>query len=133
MGIFYYIDTAQHLMVLLAEGEVADEQFVEDIKTALNDPGVGPGLRVLFDLRGVEQFNVKTWSIYTIAAAAQYIEGKCSGVKMGIVTANSLIYGMARMYKILRRRAPSEIRIFRTCDEAEDWLGIVRKSASQME
>lgn len=123
MGIFYYIDTAQQLMVLVAEGDLADEQFVEDIETALNDPVVGPDLRVLFDLRGVEQFKVTTWSVHAITGITKSMESKLTNVKMAIVASNALIYGMARMYKILRSSSPAEVVVFRDLDEAKCWLG----------
>jgi hypothetical protein len=33
------------------------------------------------------------------------------------------MFGMARMYAIIRDRAPFEIRVFREIDAARDWFG----------
>ena len=37
---------------------------------------------------------------------------------------SDLVFGMSRMYEMLREGAVGEVRIFRDVDKAKEWLGI---------
>jgi len=42
-----------------------------------------------------------------------------------VVVTSDLLFGMARMYQILRDEPTDELEIFRTLDDALRWLGIL--------
>ncbi len=49
--------------------------------------------------------------------------GPCLGSRWAVVADKEVMFGMARMYAIIRDRAPFEIRVFREIDAARDWFG----------
>ena len=44
--------------------------------------------------------------------------------KTAFVADSDVIYGLSRMFEMLRHDSPEEIRVFRNIDEAKRWLGI---------
>jgi hypothetical protein len=42
-----------------------------------------------------------------------------------VVVTSDVLFGMARMYQILRDEPTDELEIFRTLDDALRWLGIL--------
>ena len=128
MGISYHIDETQHLIILTAEGRLTSEVLLAGVKKVLDDPIVEPGIRAIFDLRGVQGFEISTWTIRAAAGIAHSAEKKLTGSKMAIIASKSVVYGMARMYQILRDGSPAQIKVFRTISEAETWLCLQAES-----
>jgi len=47
------------------------------------------------------------------------------GSRRAVVVTSDVLFGMARMYQILRDEPTDELEIFRTLDDAIRWLGIL--------
>ena len=50
-----------------------------------------------------------------------------------IVAPRDVLFGLARMYEILRSGSPVEVRVFRERGEAESWLGLGKDAALHTE
>ena len=80
---------------------------------------------LLLDLRDVVAAD---FSAHLVRAAASRVKDRVdprleSG-KFAIIAKRDFLFGMARMYQILRDESPVEVRVFRDRGEAELWLGI---------
>jgi hypothetical protein len=47
-----------------------------------------------------------------------------AGARRALVVTSDVVFGMARMYQILRDESPDELEIFREMDGALQWLGV---------
>jgi hypothetical protein len=48
-----------------------------------------------------------------------------AGARRALVVTSDVVFGMARMYQILRDESPDELQIFRKVDDAFRWLWII--------
>ena len=46
------------------------------------------------------------------------------GAKLALVAPQDELFGLGRMYQMLRDSSPVEVRVFRERSEAEEWLGL---------
>ncbi|HKD50273.1 MAG TPA: hypothetical protein VKB90_05730 [Candidatus Acidoferrum sp.] len=85
----------------------------------MKDPDFDPSFGEIADLTEVTQVEVSGDDIREIAQ--KNIFSPLS--RRAIVVPNDVIFGLARMYEILRElQGESGIRVFRTLDEALDWV-----------
>ena len=83
---------------------------------------LGPGSpSALVDFRDVQEVEVATETIHQIA---DIFRASSYAPKTAFVTNAEVIYGLSRMFEMLRDDSPNEIRVFRVVDEAKRWLGI---------
>jgi hypothetical protein len=52
-----------------------------------------------------------------------------AGARRALVITNDVLFGMARMYQLLKDESPDELQIFRNMDEALQWLGLADAKA----
>ena len=86
----------------------------------LNDPAFDSSFDQLWDLQGVSTLEVTNETLQSLAQARSY----SSEAKRAIVAPRDILFGMARMFQMLHDGAPEDLRVFRTVEEANDWLGL---------
>ncbi|RJQ46129.1 MAG: hypothetical protein C4534_03215 [Gaiellales bacterium] len=124
MPIDYTIDRHEGLILTVAVGTLTDEDIVDMKRRLLADPDYDPGMKELSDIRGVDDFQV------TAAGISRFVgidEVKSEVVKdhlLAIVASRDVIYGMARMYQSQTQSFKPGVEIFRTMEEAREWLGL---------
>lgn len=120
MPIQYRIDPDQELVWVRMEGIVAGDDFEEYRRRLEGDPLYSPGLRRLFDLRGVP-----APSTAQIRGLVEII-AKCAlptPARRAILVDSDVSFGMYRMMEmLLEGRALERFRVFRARDEALAWL-----------
>lgn len=129
MPIHVRVDEAQALVEVEFAGELTDSDFIETVTRYLREPFTTLPLG-LFDLSGVTVMDVASASIREVARrAAEHVDSSLEEGKVAIVAPRDFLFGMARMYEILRDGSPVEVRVFRERGEAESWLGLTRRDA----
>jgi hypothetical protein len=128
MSIKVNVDESRELVEIVFAGEVTKSEFIELMDRYFREPSsafpLGP-----FDLSDVTGVDVAAESVRDAARrAGEYVDSRLDGGKLAIVAPRDLLFGMARMYEILRGDSPVEVRVFREREEAESWLGITNRA-----
>ena len=130
MPIEYTIDVARGLIHTRGWGYIGDKEYQAYIATLFADPAVRPGMKQLTDWRAVTHVDV---SAETMRATAETVRAfverqrhqpNFTNYQLAIVVAQTVAYGMARMYQILSEDHDPNVAVFRDIDEARAWLGL---------
>jgi hypothetical protein len=133
MSIRVRVDETRELLEMVFAGEVTNSEFLEAMNRYIVEPCAVLPLG-LFDLSDVTILGVAAESVRDAARqVAQHVDPRLGEGKLAIVAPTDVLFGMARMYEILRDDSPIEVRVFRERDEAESWLGLTEQGASPSE
>jgi hypothetical protein len=129
MSIRVNVDESRELVEIVFAGRVNKSEFIELMDGYFHETSSALPLG-LFDLSDVTIVDVAAESIRDAARRAeQYVDSRLDRGKLAIVAPRDLLFGMARMYEILRSDSAVEVRVFRAREEAESWLGITNRPA----
>ena len=117
----YIIDLARSLVLSRGWGIVTDRELLAHVRALTIDPRFVRNLHQLADLRDVTDVEVTAATIRKMASLNPYGDGS----RRAVVVTSDLLFGMARMYQILRDEPTDELEIFRTLDDALRWLEIL--------
>jgi hypothetical protein len=124
MPIRVNVDETRKLVEVVFEGELTGSDVADLMDRHLRDPSSALPLG-LFDLSGVTAMGISSDSVRAAARrVAEHVNSRVEEGKLAIVAPRDLLFGMARMYGILRSESPVEVRVFRQRGEAESWLGL---------
>jgi len=116
---YWIVDPKNRIVIAKFGGNltVADAaRFAADIR---NNPAFDPSFSELSDLTEVENPQIDYASAVTIA---RYIDPFSHEARRAIVAPRRSVYEVARMYQLIRN--DENIFLFKTIDEARDWLGL---------
>jgi hypothetical protein len=120
--IHFKVDNRTRTRVASFEGEVNDEDLLGAYERVLAEPDYDPTLDDLVDLRGVMRLDVSSDAVRRLVALFTPLDDLGIRNKLAIVAPTTYVFGMARMYEILRSDSPEQICVFRDMSEAERWL-----------
>lgn len=122
MTIALEIDIERNLVVRTVPEPVTFEEFTDAIQEHLNHPDFRRGMRVLWDIRKVE---TNQWPLEAkrelVTRVTSLIEKRGEG-RTGIVASGALMYGLSRQYQILGDNTAPEVGVFKTMEEALEWI-----------
>ncbi|HWO57620.1 MAG TPA: hypothetical protein VNN55_08655 [bacterium] len=85
------------------------------------------GFHEIFDLSSVERIEyISGRNVRELAELAASNDSPAEPTYLAIVAPHPTAFGLARMYQTYRDMAPHStriVRIFRSCDDAEQWVG----------
>ena len=116
----YHIDPERRTIFSSATGVVTDDDLKGHQSRLRSDPAFDRTFNQLWDLRGVAEARVTNGAIRTLADSRSFD----AGARRGVVAPQDLVYGLARMFEMLRDDSEEEIRAFRNFEEAKQWLGL---------
>lgn len=107
--------------------------LLEAIKSAamgmIQDPEFTPGAHALWDLRNAEAKNLTAEDLRALVFFLEKHQAKRgAGYKVAIVAERDLLFGGARMFEAFADTLPFSCRVFRTMEEAEQWIGVDSKT-----
>ena len=109
-------------------GVLTDGDLLEHRRRVTGDARVPrAGKREIVDLREVETLAVSAEGVRAMVAARERFEAgeEGAGGRLAIVATADEVFGVARMYQLSATRIALEIGVFRTLEEARDWLGLL--------
>jgi hypothetical protein len=119
------VDHDRRRVVAKATGKLAPEDFFRYQQEVWADPEVR-GYDELVDMSGVEAIASPTpENVRKLADLSVSMDPEGVPTKFAIVAPDDLAYGLGRMYGAVREldeRGSKEVRVFRTLQEAEEWL-----------
>jgi hypothetical protein len=132
MPVNYQIDKANAIIRTECVGDVTLEEVVNHFRELARDPNCPERLDVLLDLRGQssipenQQLRVVTSEMARVRGRVQF--GACA-----IVAPRDALYGMLRVFQVFTEAYFREAQVFRTLEEAEQWLAAERAKAGGRE
>jgi hypothetical protein len=125
MPISYQIDERAGRVNLQFSGTVTDADLMSTFHQLYHDPRHRVGMGELTDCRQVERVEITTDGLQRLAeATGGTLDGPATTWKVAVVVPphSDLLFGLSRMYELLREGSPEHVRVFRDLDEAERWL-----------
>lgn len=111
------------LVVLRYWGDVTYEEIREVFDEWVRLPGFLPHLKALIDFRQATT-QVSGDEVQKLAAYAHQTDALWGDTKWAVLAPSDVIYGLSRMYSALTVDYDVKTHVFRTPEEANDWLGV---------
>ena len=121
MSISFRIDNSLGVVFTKVEGVVNFQDIGDHQQALLQDPDFDPSFDHLLD--GTEVLAIELSADEWREVASTRLFGKGSR-RAFVVPDRHAIYGMFRMFRMLRDAEPDDIQVFRDIDEARKWLGL---------
>ena len=118
----FHYDDELDARIATYSGFVDDEDLRTAYDALLASGEFDPAMDVVSDLSEVTRYDVSAEGLRELARTFAPYNAAMAGARLAIVAPKDVIYGMARMFEILRSDAPQEIRIFRDLEEAREWI-----------
>lgn len=125
MPIAYEINQAAGMVTLEFLGTVTDADLMSTFHQLYQDPRHRLGMAELTDLRRVERVEITGEGLQRLAeATAALLDGRQISWKVAVVVpaTREVLFGLSRMYELLREGSPERVCVFRDMEEAERWL-----------
>lgn len=135
MPIKYRIDHEHRLVHAVITGTLTRDDTFDYQREVWSRPDVR-GYHQLVDATGIEHIDVpfpSAEAMRELAALAASMDDPGVKSRFAIVATSAFAYGLARMYATYRAldlRSTKEVAVFRTVEEATEWLGVGPAGAS---
>ncbi len=124
--IAYQINEAAGRVTLEFLGAVTDADLMSTFHRLYQDPRHRLGMAELTDLRQVDRVEITGDGLQRLAeTTAGLLDGRQISWKVAVVVPDTreVLFGLSRMYELLREGSPERVCVFRDLAEAERWLG----------
>jgi hypothetical protein len=119
MPYFYKIDKERRVVLSTASGVFSLADFRSHQEKLSLDPDFDPSFCQIADFTHVTRLESSASDIRQMAERSIFNPN----VRRALITPNEVIYGSGRMYQKLRENlGATGIRVFRTLDEALEWV-----------
>jgi hypothetical protein len=123
MAIDYRIDSTRGIIFTTATGTLTNQELLAHKQRLQRDPLFHAGMPQLSDVRGVERLDVTPDGIGQFVQHDATNAGALEPSRLAIVAKEDVVFGMARMYQARTSRYRPNVGVFRTIEEATNWLG----------
>ena len=121
MPVTYQIDAENATIRTRCVGDVTLEEVIHHFHQLALDPDCPGRLGVLLDL-SEETTIPKSNELRAVACAIGKVRTRVQFGACAIVAPRDALYGMLRVFEVFAENLFSETRVFRSLDEAEQWL-----------
>lgn len=123
MPISYRIDEEAGRVDLAFSGTVTDADLMATFQALYRDPKHRAGMAELTDCRAVGRVEITGRGLQRLADATKgWLDAAGVVWKVAVVVPNDEVFGLGRMYELLREGSPEQVRVFRDLAAAERWL-----------
>jgi hypothetical protein len=123
MPISYEIDEAAGRVSIRFSGTITDADLMSTFQRLYQDPHHRVGMGELTDCRQVDRVEITGAGLQRLAdATSSWLDPAGTGWKVAVVVPNDEVFGLGRMYELLREGSPENVRVFRDLGLAERWL-----------
>lgn len=127
MPINYEIDERLGRVTVEFRGTITDTDLMTTFHELYGDPRHRLGMPELTDCRAAERVEISGEGLRRLAeATAALLDPSRQPWKVAILVPSDrpLLYGLSRMYELLREGSPEHVRVFSDPAEADVWLRI---------
>ena len=124
MSVHTEVDVKRNLMIHSFSETASLNTIVETIDAILSHPLYKPGMSMIWFCEDGVEVDIDSEEPQKISDYARKELDRFGQVyKLALVAKEDLAYGMLRMYQSWSGDRPVEINVFRTMDDAQDWIG----------
>ncbi len=120
MSLEFTHDSDNNILII----KIKDLVNLEELKTAFSNVfsnnDIPLDINTLYDLQDMDFSNINAEFEKRLILFRESLNR--GNAKIACVVASDVGYGMGRMYKTLSEHLPQELHIFRSIDEAKNWL-----------
>jgi hypothetical protein len=117
------IDPSHNLVTLDLRGSLDPAEATSALRSIITHPDLPMSPNGIVDTTDLVDLNLQARDVRELAAMAELSDNRWRGGRWAVIAPRDLVYGMARMYQMIRSNAPYEIGVFRTRAEGVSWLG----------
>jgi hypothetical protein len=125
MPVTYVIDQQEKLIRTRCVGNVLVGEVINHFRTLERDPACPDRLDVFLDLSETTSLPF-TAEITAVAQEINRVREKVRFCACAVLATGNALFGMMRVFAVVAGGYFSEIRVFRSADEAEVWLSAQR-------
>jgi hypothetical protein len=103
-------------------GDLTDDGALEWFTQFVDSLAGRIGVGGIVDTTDVGELKISTDGVRRITEVALASQNIFEGSRWALVAERDALFGLARMYEILRSDAPYEIMVFREMEPAREWL-----------
>jgi hypothetical protein len=118
MPVVYQIDRSRRIVFSTLNGTVTGDEALDHEQHLGNDPDFEPIYNQLCDCRHITQVTATGQVIRFVASKSPF----SPKARRAIVADKDLVYGLARMYQLMKQDA--QIMVFRDMEAARRWLDL---------
>lgn len=119
----YEIDAAGGRVRLTIRGTLDDHVLADAFRRIYTDPSYEPGLNEITDCREVTEFEMTANGVRRLMGVVGELQTAEQPYRVAIVAPADAVFGMARMYELLQDEGLEEVRVFRSMEAAESFVG----------
>jgi hypothetical protein len=120
MPVTYTVDPVLRIVRTRAEGVLTEPETTDLYRRIREDPAFHPTFSQLCDLTVVDEIQTSAPFLRELARQSIF----APGARRAFVTSQLFHYGLARMLQSFCELEGSEIGVFKSLAEAEQWLGL---------
>ena len=119
MSISSEIIKSRKLVITRVEGTLTLEELILKQGEILFDPEFDPDFDHLFDMSGVSEVeDISTTELRKVSSVRVFSDLS----RRAVVAPGDFEFGLSRMYEVFSRSTEENFSVFRTLDEAMEWL-----------
>mgnify|MGYP006310467065 FL=1 len=119
MSISSEIIKSRKLVITRVEGTLTLEELILKQGEILFDPDFDPDFDHLFDMSGVSEVeDISTTELRKVSSVRVFSDLS----RRAVVAPGDFEFGLSRMYEVFSRSTEENFSVFRTLDEAMEWL-----------
>jgi hypothetical protein len=123
MPITWERTAAERLTIVVHEGAVNDEEFLESYRRIFTDPDFDPSCGLLVDLRQADSTTRNPQTLRQFAGLfRQRFDGQTVRPRVAVVAPSNVSFGLARLFGAHSGYDEEEFGVFRDLDAAFAWL-----------
>lgn len=123
MPLRHHVDVKRRRVVATLSGEVSLAEMLDAITASVSHPDFEPGFDVYSDHTGITRV-FTTDQARRLAGHLASLSEQMAGSRWAIVTDKEASFGMMRMLSVFAQEVPMELEVFRSPEEAEQWLSL---------
>src|ERR1041385_9421591 len=125
MPVTYVIDPSRKLIRTKCAGDVTLQEVIDHFRQLVRDPECPEQLDVLLDL-SQETSLPSTSELLAVAYEIRRVRQRVRFGMCAVVAQRDALYGMLRVFEVVAQDYFGAIHVFRTHQEAEIWLGLLK-------
>ncbi|MDY6855933.1 MAG: hypothetical protein SWO11_14750 [Thermodesulfobacteriota bacterium] len=132
MPIEYDIIKEKNTVIVVGSGVISATDIINHLDSLAEDDRYTAPMKKLVDYRDIESINILPDEAEIIAQRKKKLSKKFSGEKCAFVSPSDLTYGTARVHQALIDGTDINTQVFRSFEEALDWLNITMDHGSKI-
>lgn len=118
------IDPGRRIVFATISGRLTDDEAIRWYDELVKEIEDGGSFGGIIDTRTLDRLDMSSRGVRQLTERAARNEALFVGARWAVIAVEDEVFGMARMYQILRSDASYRLEVFREAARAYAWLGI---------